>query len=198
VTDERPLPMLRGERVWLRAAEPADLVATNPQVNDAETAHYFGVKWPRGQAGAEEFGRKLLSQSGKSVFPFTICRLGEDTAIGGTALRDVDRANGSAEALIFIGDKSAWGQGLGTDAMNALVDFGFGELRLERIQLHVFDYNRRAIRSYEKAGFQTDVIERRARFHRGRYHDVLEMSILRDDWLALERPRSWALGEPIP
>ncbi len=76
-------------------------------------------------------------------------------------------------------------------ALNCLVDFGFGELRLERIYLHVFDYNARAQRSYEKAGFRTDAVLRRHRFHRGEHHDVHLMSILRGDWLAMDRRRAW-------
>ena len=82
---------------------------------------------------------------------------------------------------------------MGTDAMNALLDFAFGELRLERVSLEVFDYNPRAIRSYEKAGYRVEVRRRRARFHRGAFHDVIGMAILRDDWLALDRARSWEL-----
>ena len=54
---------------------------------------------------------------------------------------------------IVIGEKSLWGQGYGTDALNALLDFGFGELRLERIWLEVNDDNLRGKRSYEKCGF---------------------------------------------
>ena len=83
--------------------------------------------------------------------------------------------------------------GLATDALNALLDFGFGELRLERIALEVFDYNERAMASYRKAGFTEEVRRRRARFHRGEFHDVVVMAILRPDWLALARPRSWDL-----
>jgi RimJ/RimL family protein N-acetyltransferase len=107
----------------------------------------------------------------------------------------VDKVNGSGIVGIFIGDRRYLGQGYGTDALNALVDLGFGELRLERIELEVFDYNARAMRSYEKSGFQTDAVLRRARFHRGAHHDVHLMSILRDDWLALPRKRSWELTE---
>ena len=88
-------------------------------------------------------------------------------------------------------DHAYIGRGYGTDAVNCVVDFGFGELRLERISLQVFDYNPRARRSYEKAGFSTDATLRHSRFHRGRHHDVHVMSILRDDWLALDRPRAW-------
>lgn len=183
--------MLRGERVWLRAAVKADIVEEAASVSDAETGHFLGLKMPVSAEGAEQFGQQMLSQQGKSIWFFAICLLEDDRRIGTVNLRNLDRENGSAELAIVIGEKALQGQGLGTDALNCLVDFGFGELRLERIYLHVFDYNLRATRSYENAGFQTDAILRRSRFHRGQHHDVHLMSILRGDWLQLERRRAW-------
>ena len=185
------LPMLRGERVWLRAATKADFVEEAPAVSDAETGHFLGIKQPISPEGAEQFAQQMLSQQGHSIWAFVICLLADDQRIGSVNLRNLDRENGSAELAIVITDKSLQGRGLGTDALNCLVDFGFGELRLERIYLHVFDFNVRARRSYEKAGFQVDATLRHARFHRGQHHDVHLMSILRDDWLALDRRRAW-------
>jgi RimJ/RimL family protein N-acetyltransferase len=185
------LPMLRGERVWLRAAEKADYIADAPAVSDAETGHLLGLKIPVSAEGAEQFAQGKLSQQGISVFSFAICLLADDRRIGNTTLRNIDRENGSAEMSIAITDKASQGQGHGTDALNCVVDFAFGELRLERVYLHVFDFNPRAKRSYEKAGFQTDAVLRHARFHRGQHHDVHLMSMLRGDWLAFDRRRAW-------
>jgi RimJ/RimL family protein N-acetyltransferase len=193
--DETPqpasLPMLRGERVWLRASTRADFIEGVDGISDAETAHLLGLKMPIGQEGAEQYAGKVLSQQGTSIWSFTICRLDDNRPIGNVTLRNPDRENGSAEVAIVITDKASQGRGLGTDALNCLVDFGFGELRMERIYLHVFDYNLRAQRSYAKAGFQTDAILRHSRFHRGEHHDVHLMSLLREDWLALDRRRAW-------
>ncbi|HEX2195218.1 MAG TPA: GNAT family protein [Candidatus Limnocylindria bacterium] len=185
------LPMLRGELVWLRAAEKADFMGDPPPVNDPETGHLLGLKVPVGAEGAAEFAQMVVSQQGKTMYSFTICPLGERRGIGNVTLRDIDRENGSAELSIVITDKAFQDRGYGTDAVNCIVDVGFGEIRLERIYLYVFDYNRRAIRAYEKAGFQTDATLRRSRFHRGHHHDVHLMSILRGDWLKLERRRAW-------
>jgi RimJ/RimL family protein N-acetyltransferase len=187
----RPEPMLRGEQVWLSATEKDDVVADRAWLSDAEIGHFLGVKSPISRDGAVRFAEEYLAQAGKTLYPFNICLLADDRRIGGAVLRDYDRENGSAEVAIFIGDRRLLGQGLGTDALNCLVDFGFGELRLERIFLHVFDYNDRARRSYEKAGFQVDATLRRARFHRGVHHDIHNMSILRADWDALDRRRAW-------
>ena len=191
-----PRPMLRGERVWLRPVEPADIVDNSATAGDAEVGHFLGVKTPQSKASAERFATEILKAVGETGFPYAICLLDGDLTIGTVFLRSVDKVNGSGVVGIFLGDRRYLGQGYGTDALNALVDFGFGELRLERIELEVFDFNERAIKSYVKAGFKTDAILRRARFHRGVHHDVHIMSILRDDWLALPRKRSWELAGP--
>jgi RimJ/RimL family protein N-acetyltransferase len=188
-----PRPMLRGERVWLRPIEPEDIVANSSDAGDAEVGHFLGVKTPMSRAGSERFATEILAFVGQTGYPYAICLLDGDLKIGTIFLRDVDKVNGSGTVGIFLGDRRYLGQGYGTDALNALEDFGFGELRLERIELEVFDYNTRAIRSYVKAGFQTDAVLRHARFHRGAHHDVHIMSILRDDWIALPRKRSWEL-----
>jgi RimJ/RimL family protein N-acetyltransferase len=185
------LPMLRGEHVWLRAAEKADFVGDAPAVSDAETGHFLGLKMPVSPEGGEQFAQHKIFAQGQSVYSFAICLLADDRRIGNTTLRNVDRENGSAEMSIVITDKAYQGRGFGTDALNCLVDFAFGEIRLERVYLHVFDFNLRAKRSYEKAGFQTDAVLRHARFHRGQHHDVHLMSILRGDWLAIDRRRAW-------
>jgi RimJ/RimL family protein N-acetyltransferase len=184
-------PMLRGERVWLRSATKADFIEDAAAVSDRDTGHFLGLKTPISPDDAAEFAQQLISQQGRGAFSFAICLLADDRRVGTITLRGVDRENGAAEMAITITEKADQGQGLGTDALNCLVDYGFGELRLERIYLHVFDYNQRAMRSYEKAGFQTDAILRRHRFHRGDHHDVHLMSILRGDWLAMDRRRAW-------
>ena len=45
----------------------------------------------------------------------------------------------------------------------------------------------RAQRSYEKAGFMTEGMMRRAIFKHGDFAHVLRMALLRDEWLALPR-----------
>ena len=53
-----------------------------------------------------------------------------------------------------IGETEYWNKGYGTDVMNVLLRYAFMELNLLRVTLSVFEYNPRAIRSYEKAGFR--------------------------------------------
>jgi RimJ/RimL family protein N-acetyltransferase len=143
------------------------------------------------QAMEEQWFNRTLESQGKDAYHFVICRLEDDTPIGTIGLFHVDTVNGSAGIGISIGEKALWGKGLGTDAMLALLDFGFGQLRLERMWLEVYDFNVRARRSYEKCGFVLEGTERHAIFKRGRFHGVHLMSILRAEWESLGHRRVW-------
>jgi RimJ/RimL family protein N-acetyltransferase len=59
------------------------------------------------------------------------------------------------------------------------------ELNLHRVTLDVFEYNPRAIRSYEKAGFRHEGRQRQALVRNGKRWDLLEMGILCEEWLKL-------------
>ena len=82
-----------------------------------------------------------------------------------------------------IGETEYWGRGYGTDAMNVLLRYAFTEINLRRVTLTVFEYNPRAIRSYEKAGFCHEGRLRKVLNKEGRRWDVLYMGILREEWL---------------
>jgi len=193
VTDPPRLeqPILRGERVFLRAPERSDIPAFVRWFNDSLTTSFIMMRAPMSQASEEQWFDQMLQRDGKEAYHFVICLIEDGRAIGNLGLFEIDHVNGHAGIGITIGEKELWGRGYGTDAMNALVDFGFGMLRLERLWLDVYDFNVRARRSYEKAGFVVEGTRRHEVFKRGRYYDTILMSILRDEWQALPRHRAW-------
>lgn len=107
---------------------------------------------------------------------------GEWVLIGNLGFMAVNSHDRSAELGIAIGEKNFWGKGFGTEALLLLVQHGFDNLNLNRIYLHVYETNPRAISSYEKVGFSIEGHLRQARYLDGRYIDVLLMSILKDEW----------------
>ncbi|KAA0546734.1 GNAT family N-acetyltransferase [Bacillus sp. BGMRC 2118] len=62
----------------------------------------------------------------------------------------------SATISRVLVNPSYHGLGIGTSMVRALVEFGFGELQLHRIELRVFDFNTSAIACYKKVGFKTE------------------------------------------
>ncbi|HEY6417466.1 MAG TPA: GNAT family protein [Candidatus Binataceae bacterium] len=71
--------------------------------------------------------------------------------------------------------------------MRVPMRLAFDKMNLHRLWLHVFDFNPRAIASYEKCGFKREGVMREDRFHRGRYHDTIVMGILAEEYRALIR-----------
>ena len=63
-----------------------------------------------------------------------------------------DLTSDQAELGIWIGDKSYWSKGYGTEAMKQLAAFCFSK-GLKRVYLKTLWSNSRAIRCYEKCGF---------------------------------------------
>lgn len=76
--------------------------------------------------------------------------------VGTTFLRDIDYDNKVAEFGIFIGEKDYLSKGVGSKAAKLIVEFGFDQLKLDRIFLRVLANNVRAQKSYEKVGFHLD------------------------------------------
>jgi RimJ/RimL family protein N-acetyltransferase len=188
---QRPLPTIRGEHVYLRPAERTDIDLFVRWFADAETTRYLAVRAPFSRAMEEKWFDSMLEQQGKGGYHFVICLLGDDRAIGTAGFHHVNQEDGHASFGISIGEKAEWSKGYGTDALRAICDFGFGQLRLERIELDVYEPNVRAQRSYEKAGFVTEGTLRHAHFSDGTYHDVLRMSLLREEWAAQPHLRAW-------
>lgn len=186
-----PIRPLRGEHVYLRPAEPADAELVHHWYSDARVLSLMG-ELPRALA---RWQRRFDPAEGDGVeyFSFMICRLSDDEPVGRTDVLYIDRHNGSAAFGITIGDPSLWGRGLGTDAINAVVDFAFGQLRLERLWLGTDARNTRAHAAYAKAGFTVEGRLRHAYFQDGQFVDEIRMAMLREEWLALTRPRSWQL-----
>jgi RimJ/RimL family protein N-acetyltransferase len=187
-------PIIRGEKVYLRPPERGDIDDFVRWFNDADTLRYLSMRGPMGHAAEERWFDGMLERYGKRDYLFVICLLDSGRAIGTVGLHEVDEEAGSAAFGIAIGEKAEWDKGYGTDALNAISDFGFGELRLERIWLDVYEQNLRGQRSYEKAGFTREGIMRGAIFKHGEFADVHRMSLLRDEWLALPRRQGATTG----
>lgn len=182
-----PDPMIHGAMVWLRAMEHRDLEAFARNRNDINIGRMAGYYYPESSIGLEKWFEGLMKEHhGKDGYYFTICRLESDDAVGFAWLWHIDHINSKAEFSIFLADTGLMDQGLGTDALNAVLRFAFNNLPLERVYLTVRHDNKRAIRSYEKAGFVLEGKLRNDERFDGQFVDNLMMSILREEWAILQ------------
>lgn len=180
--------LFRGDLVRLTAEDP-------------ETYAKADVHWQRDSEFVRLIGGELALSSEKKIkewaekrlekgpqperYPFSIRTLADDKLIGFLSLW-VDLIHSDAFVGIGIGDRDSWSKGFGTDAMKLALRYAFLELGLQRVSLTLHEYNSRAQRSYEKAGFRLEGRTRREMMREGRRTDVLWMGVLREEWLELQ------------
>lgn len=174
--------MLYGERVRLRGIEREDILTFVRWFNDPEVRQYLLMYEPMSMAKEERWFEGQLDKRDDFLYVVEALIDGQWVPIGNVGLHRVDWKNRTAVFGIVLGEKAYWGQGFGTDATRTMLRFAFEELNLHRVELEVFDFNPRAIRCYEKAGFRREGTRRQAIFRDGRYHDAYLMAILQDEW----------------
>lgn len=175
--------MIYGDRIRLVAVEKADLPIFVAWLNDPEVRDGLAMYLPMSLAQEEKWFEDMLKRDPNSQ-PLNIeVKKGDAwVKIGNMGLFDFDHKARSAEVGIMIGNKDFWNKGYGTEAMTLMLKHGFETLNLNRIMLQVYEDNPRAIRCYEKAGYVHEGSLRKARYHNGRYYDVLFMGILKEEW----------------
>jgi [ribosomal protein S5]-alanine N-acetyltransferase len=175
-------PFLIGAKVYLRPLGLEDAAALTTWLNDPEVTRHLLIYRPLTRMAEEAFLRKI-SESETDVGLGIVVRETEQF-LGGLGLHQFDFRNRHAQFGIFLGEKSAWGKGYGTEATRLMVRYAFATLNLNRVWLHVYEYNERALRVYEKVGFRTEGRLRQDTFRDGRFWDTIVMAMLREEWAA--------------
>jgi len=181
--------MIYGKRIRLRRNERSDIPKFVDWLNDPEVRRYLLMDLPISQANEEQWFENMLKlPTNEQPFGIEIRETEPEGSneqwrlIGNCSFMGFDQAARSAEVGLFIGDKSCWNKGYGTEVMQLLLGLGFGTLNLNRIYLRVDELNKGGIRAYEKAGFVHEGRFRQGTFKNGEYGDMLLMSVLRTEW----------------
>jgi RimJ/RimL family protein N-acetyltransferase len=186
-------PIVRGERVWLRPLDEDDLGPYAAAANEHEPGWWAG--YPGALAARQVkawFEGTVLERHGKDGYWFAICPLGSDEFLGTIWLWDIDHRVPGAEVSIFVAKP---GSGIGADAINAVVDFGFETVGIQRAWGFTGARNDRSVKAFERCGFVVEGPLRGADRVRGEPADMIQFSMTLADWRALSRPRSWELNE---
>jgi RimJ/RimL family protein N-acetyltransferase len=181
--------LFRGELVRFTLEEP-------------ETRAKAEVRWQRdtefhrladsesAQLRSEKKIKEWFEKQGEEGFKperysFSVRTLDEDKYIGFLGMW-VNLIHSEAWVGIGIGEREFWSKGYGTDMMKLCLQYAFTELCVERVSLGLHDYNPRALRSYEKAGFRLEGRTRQDVMREARRTDTLWMGILREEWLPIQ------------
>jgi len=113
------------------------------------------------------------------------CAVDAGAVVGHIELNNITWTHRSASiARVLVGDPAARGKGYGEQMMRKIMQLGFEELGLHRLELNVYDFNEPAIRLYEKLGFVKEGLMRETRWINGVFWSHYHMSMLEHEWRA--------------
>jgi len=179
----------RGELVVLREKRLGDAYNDYRWRTDAELARYDAA---RPFAATYNDYLALFRDELSYPSPYRRSLAIEDAQgrhIGNAMYYNVDYQRRDAEIGVTIGLREYWGRGYGTDLVRTFLAYLFENTMLERIYLKTLDWNVRAQRCFENAGFRRTGTSRR-----GEYSFVLMDIHKRDFQEAVRRGN----GKPGP
>lgn len=182
-------PFLIGQRVSLRVLEPADAPLIVSWLQDAEVTQTLGAFFAPADVETEADGIERLYRAGHDLLLGIVLKT-DERLIGAIELAELDLDNHHCSLGLFIGDRREWGNGYGAEAVELMLSHAFLTLRMNRVWLHVDEHNARALRSYEKLGFQREGLLRQDRYSDGRYVNTVAMALLREEWEAARAERN--------
>lgn len=151
-------------------------------LNDPDVTEWLLIgDTPLTSLGEREFFRNLESRSASEII-FAIETL-DGRHIGGSGLHGVSHKDRCASSGSFIGEKSAWGKGLGTDASRVRARYAFEVLGLERIFSSHLAGNDRSMRMLQRCGYRECGVLPKRYWKRGEFRDEHMYVLEREDWL---------------
>jgi ribosomal-protein-alanine N-acetyltransferase len=150
-------PRIETPRLILREIAHDDANGIFKNFSDADVAQWFFeqpyTEMEQVTQIIDEFSRDFRQGKGLT---WAIILKENATCIGTCGYGDVE--SGGRGEIGFDLAKEHWGKGLMTEALTAIIDYGFEALNLFRVEAHTYSSNTRAIRLLEKLGFQVDKV----------------------------------------
>ncbi|MBE7049568.1 MAG: GNAT family N-acetyltransferase [Ruminococcaceae bacterium] len=128
----------------------------------------------------------LISSIEKSVsgqednFSFTIHNKSGEK-VGYITVFDCDKKNGTFKYGIFI-KESFKGRGYASESVKIVLNYYFNELRYNKVNVYIYDFNTPSIRFHEKSGFVFEGRLRQMSYSGGQYHDTLYYGMLKSEF----------------
>ncbi len=151
------IPKLETKRLILRAIALEDRFSIFENYSDPEVANWFFdqayIRIEQADQIIQEFIEK--ANAGKGLTWAILLKDGGEFA--GTCGYEKHDARGRGEIGFDLG-KRFWGQGYMTEALGAIIIYGFTVLNLFKIEAHTYSNNARARRVLDQLGFNVDSV----------------------------------------
>ncbi|MFC4560207.1 GNAT family N-acetyltransferase [Virgibacillus kekensis] len=176
-------PAINGPNVLLRKPVESDVIDYLNVETSRELIHMYGGNTKKISPKTIEKAQKFIQKIRENELEWCVEYEGR---MVGQARLTVNNSDNRARYAVGLFDPNVWGKGLGTEITQMVLQYAFEELGLHRVDLRVLEYNKRAIKCYEKCGFIQEGFEREGALIEGIYETDVLMGILDREYKALK------------
>jgi ribosomal-protein-alanine N-acetyltransferase len=174
-------PQFETERLLLRSLALTDAPDVFAALSDVEVVRFHGTEpFTSIERAEESIRRNLEMYAAREGFRWAITLKGQGRAIGSCGYHYLDRRNRRTD-LGYELQRAYWGAGIMTEALRAIIPFGFERFGLNRIQALVEPANSASRRLLHKLGFQEEGTLRQYDLGVRTLDDVVIYSLLSSD-----------------
>ena len=179
--DFGPFPTLTTERLVLRDLTDADAADVYVFWGDPEVQKY-NAEPLRDVSQAHTFIAEMLAEyATRKQVMWAITKRDGGAVLGGVDLHDWNRTHHRAEVGYSLA-RAWWGQGIASEAVRAVLRFGFERMQLHRIEAGTIADNWRSVRMLERLGFRREGTRREYSLEDdGTYHDSAMYGLLQHE-----------------
>jgi ribosomal-protein-alanine N-acetyltransferase len=181
------LPTLETERLLLRRLTLDDAADVFAYARDPLVAQYTSWEPHRSLQDSLDFLRgAVAAYERQEAYPWGMVHKADGVLIGTCGYLEWSRPHHKAE-IGYALQRGYWGQGVMSEALRAVIAFGFTQMELNRIEACSLPENTGSWRVMEKAGMQREGVLREWVYSKGRFRDIVFYSLLRREWLESRR-----------
>lgn len=176
-------PELETKRCILRKIEISDADHLFEYLSRKEVTKYYDIETLTSKKEAEELIRGLLQRYkiGKQI-RWGIILKNSGKFIGTCGFHALEREHFKAEVGYEL-HPDYWGKGIMTEVLAKIVQYGFLEMGLNRIEAFYMPANIPSKKVLEKNGFQYEGLLRKRFYTKGDFVDVVLCSLLKEEYL---------------
>ena len=170
-------------RLLLRPLTPEIYDHVFTTLSDAELMEFFGCRTEEELREEHNKFRQGLSMYRKSFLVFQLMEIASGSIIGWCGYHTWYLPHSRAEIGYVLSDESKRGQGYMKEALPFVLQYGFEEMELKRIEALVGPNNEASLRLIRSMGFVQEGLLREHYFTNGRFEDSLFFSLLQREFV---------------
>lgn len=142
----------------------------------------FEIMFPKSEESIKKRVETLTSSSFENDEFYFIMEDKEGNVVGNINTHSCSKRNGTYQYGLGV-KRQYWGNGYAKDAINMVLQYYFNELRYQKVNVNIYEFNEQSIKLHERLGFVHEGRIRRNYFTNNKYYDELCYGLTKEEFI---------------